>query len=52
MKNLFQELMRNIKISFKEEEKTINNEEYYFNGIPSPKYIQFKDNIQIVLILV
>ena len=52
MKNLFQVLMRNIKISFKEEEKTINNEEYYFNGIPSPKYIQFKDNIQIVLIVV
>ena len=43
MKNLFQELMRNIKISFEEENKTINYEEYYFNGIPSPKDIQFKD---------
>jgi hypothetical protein len=43
MKNLFQELMRNIKISFEEEKKIINYEEYYFNGIPSPKDIQFKD---------
>jgi len=43
MKNLFQELMRNIKISFEKEKKIINYEEYYFNGIPSPKDIQFKD---------
>ena len=43
MKNLFQELMRNIKISFEEEKKIINYEEYYFNGIPSPKDIEFKD---------
>ena len=43
MKNLFQELMRNINISFEEEKKTINYEEYYFNGIPSPKDIEFKD---------
>ena len=43
MKNLFQELMRNIKISFEKENKSINYEEYYFNGIPSPKDIQFKD---------
>jgi len=43
MKNLFQELMRNIKISFEEEKKIINYEEYYFNGIPSPKDIQFND---------
>jgi len=35
--------MRNIKISFEEEKKIINYEEYYFNGIPSPKDIQFKD---------
>ena len=43
MKNLFQELMRNIKISFEEDKKIINYEEYYFNGIPSPKDIEFKD---------
>jgi len=43
MKNLFQELMRNIKLSFEKEKKIINYEEYYFNGIPSPKDIQFKD---------
>ena len=40
-KNLFSELMKNIK--FKYEEDKINYEEYYFNGIPKPKNIQFKD---------
>ena len=43
MKNLFQELMRNIKITFNEENSTIKFDEYYFNGIPSPKDIEFKD---------
>ena len=43
MKNLFQQLMRNIKISFQEENSTIKYDEYYFNGIPSPKDIEFKD---------
>jgi len=40
-KKLFNELMKNIK--FKYEENKINYEEYYFNGIPKPKNIQFKD---------
>ena len=43
MKHLFQQLMRNIKISFQEENSTIKYDEYYFNGIPSPKNIEFKD---------
>jgi len=40
-KKLFSELMRNIK--FKYEEDKVNYEEYYFNGIPKPKSIEFKD---------
>jgi len=40
-KKLFSELMRNIK--FKYEEDKVNYEEYYFNGIPKPKNIEFKD---------
>jgi len=40
-KKLFSELMKNIK--FKYEEDKINYEEYYFNGIPKPINIQFKD---------
>ena len=40
-KKLFSELMKNIK--FKYEEDKIKYEEYYFNGIPKPKNIQFKD---------
>ena len=43
MKILNQELMRNLKISFQEEENNIKYEEYYFNGIPTPKTIEFKD---------
>ena len=43
MKNLFQELMRNIKISFNVEKNVINYDEYYFNGIPSPKDIEIKN---------
>jgi len=35
--------MRNIKIIFEEKEKKIKYEEYFFNGIPSPKDIEFKD---------
>ena len=42
-KILFQELMKNLKISFKEEETNINYSEYYFNGIHSPKDIEVKD---------
>jgi len=33
--------MKNIKIKY--EEDKINYEEYYFNGIPKPKNIEFKD---------
>ena len=43
MRILFQELMKNLKISFIEEESTIKYDEYYFNGIPIPKDIEFKD---------
>ena len=42
-KILFQELMKNLKMSFKEEETNINYSEYYFNGIHSPKDIEVKD---------
>ena len=40
---LFQQLMKNIKISFIENENKIKYEDYYFNGIPLPKDIEFKD---------
>jgi len=43
MNNIFQELMRNVKISFNEEKSTIKCEDYYFNGIPKPHNIEFKD---------
>ena len=36
-------LIMNLKISFKEEKNNIEYEKYYFNGIPSPKDIEFKD---------
>ena len=43
IKTIFQELMKNLKISYIEEESTIKYEEYYFNGIPIPKHIEFKE---------
>jgi len=43
MKKLNHTYMRNIKISFEEKENKIKYEEYFFNGIPSPKDIEFKD---------
>ena len=43
MKILFRELMKNLNISFVEEENTIKYEDYYFNGIPIPENIEFKD---------
>ena len=43
MKKLNDTLMRNIKISFEEKENKVKYEEYLFNGIPSPKNIEFKD---------
>ena len=43
MRKLFQELMKNLKISFIDKESSIKYEEYYFNGIPIPKDIEFKE---------
>ena len=43
MNILTQELMKNLKISFIEEESIIKYEEYYFNGIPIPNNIEFKE---------
>jgi len=43
MKKLNDTCMRNIKINFEERENKIKYEEYFFNGIPSPKDIEFKD---------
>ena len=43
MKKLNDICMRNIKISFEENENKVKFEEYFFNGIPSPKNIEFKD---------
>ena len=43
MKLLHSKLMKNIKISFQEEETNIKFEEYYFNGIHIPKNIEFKN---------
>ena len=40
---LSNELMKNLKISFNENKNTINYEEYIFNGIQTPKDIEFKD---------
>ena len=42
MNILLVELLKNIKISFQEEKSTIKYEEFYFNGIPTPKDIEFK----------
>ena len=43
MGSLFQQLMKNIKISFNVEESKIKYEDYYFSGIPIPKDIEFKE---------
>jgi len=40
---LFNKLMKNLKISFIEEENNIKIEEYYFNGIQSPEDISYKE---------
>ena len=37
------QLIKNIKISFEEDETNIKFNDYYFNGIPIPNSIQFKD---------
>ena len=43
MKKLNNTCMRNIKIYFEEKENKVKYEEYFFNGILSPKNIEFKD---------
>ena len=43
IRKLFQRIMKNIKISFIENESKIIYEDYYFNGIPVPEDIEFKD---------
>ena len=43
MKNIFQELMYGLNISYIEENNNIKYEDYCFNGISSPKDIEFKD---------
>jgi len=43
IKKLNNTCMRNIKINFEEKENKIKYEEYFFNGIPTPKNIEFKD---------
>ena len=43
MKLLLQEFIKNLKISFKEDENIVKYEEYYFSGIPPPNDIEFKD---------
>ena len=40
MENLLQSLMRNIKVEYQQENNTIKYEEYYFNGIQTPKDIE------------
>ena len=42
-KKLFCQLMRNIKITFNEENDIIKYDYYYFNGIQIPKNIEFKE---------
>jgi len=43
MKQLFQELMKNLRITFEEEKSLVKYDEFYFNGIPKPKNIKYKD---------
>ena len=48
-KLLLQELFKNLKISFQEEQKNIIYDEYYFSAIPIPQDISFTDIIMKVL---
>ena len=43
MNKLLQTSMKSLKFSYKEEKNNINYEEYFFNGIPYPINIEFKD---------
>ena len=40
---IFQQLMKNMKITFIEKESQIKYKEYYFNGIPIPNNIEFNN---------
>ena len=40
---IFQQLMKNMKITYIENESIIKYEEYYFNGIPIPNNIEFNN---------
>ena len=43
MKYLFQKLLKNLKITFQENLRNIQYDDYYFNGIQTPKDITFTD---------
>ena len=43
LNNISNSLMKNLKINYIEDESTIKYEEYYFNGIPIPTEINFKE---------
>ena len=43
MKNLQTKCIKSIKFNYEEEKSLIKYEEYYFNGIPIPKNIEFKN---------
>ena len=43
MNKLFGILMKNLEISFEEENNNIKYDDYYFNGIQIPKNIEFKE---------
>ena len=43
MKKLYQESMKSLKFVYEENKSNIKYEEYYFNGIPIPNNIEFKD---------
>ena len=43
MEMIFKKLIKNLKISFNEEKKCIQYEDYYFNGIQTPKDIEIKE---------
>ena len=43
MRIIFQELMKNMKIYFIEDESKIKYEEYFFSGVPNPTKIEIKE---------
>ena len=52
LNNLYGKLLKNLKITYNEESKIINFDEYYFNGLQIPKDIEFKnitnDSLEII----